>query len=296
VLNTIKDKENDEHKKIGIDYINENRYKDTNYIKFKGDFIRNINNCKNGINSCILTPKEFTRINIVENFSDKKIYNNNINKCNDNNYDIYNSINANDTDEKKQKSKIYQEKNIMNKYLNSNSTEYESEQNSKLNSLKLGQFIYNNNNPTHNTEYSNISDYKIIKQIGKGTFGHIFMVENAKKEFFALKKIIACSLQEIQILEHEYQILFELNSSEEKIDLVSILKIETKQLDPTTFVMYVLMELSNTDWEKEILNRQKTFNFYTENQLLSIMSSLIKTFAFLQKKIFLIEIIRQKNI
>ena len=284
VLYNNKDKENGEKKKIGVDDINETRNKATNFIKFQGDFIRNVNNLKNGISNCILTPKEFTRINIVENYSDKKNYNNsnnNIYKYNDNNYD---SINLNDTGEKKHQSKIYQEKNIMNKCLNSNSTAYESEQNSKLNSLKLCQLIYNNNNLVHNEEYNNISDYKIIKQIGKGTFGHIFMVENEKKEFFALKKLIACSLKEIQILEHEYQILFELNSSEEKIDLVSILKIETKQLDPTTFVMYVLMELSNTDWEKEILNRQKTFNFYTENQLLSIMSSLIKTFAFLQKK------------
>lgn len=32
------------------------------------------------------------------------------------------------------------------------------------------------------------------------------------------------------------------------------------QLDPTTFVMYVLMELSNTDWEKEILKRRKDLN------------------------------------
>ena len=286
VLNINKDKENGGKKKIGMDYLNEKINNSTNYIKFQGDFIRNINNLKNGINNCILTPKEFTRINIVENYSDKKNYNNSNNnyKNNDNNYDIYDSINENDNNEKKQKSKIYQDKNIMNKYLNSNSTEYESEQNSKLNSLKIGQFIYNNNNHIYNTEYNNISDYKIIKQIGRGTFGHIFMVENEKKEFFALKKIIACSLQEIQILKHEYQILFELNSSEEKINLVSILKIETKQLDPTTFVMYVLMELSNTDWEKEILNRQKTLNFYTENQLLSIMSSLLKTFAFLQKK------------
>ena len=110
------------------------------------------------------------------------------------------------------------------------------------------------------------------------------MVESEKKQFYALKKIIACSIQEINMLEHEYQILYELNSSEEKIDLVNIYKIETKQLDPTTFVMYVLMELSNTDWEKEILNRKKTQNFYTEKQLISIMSSLIKTFSSLQKK------------
>jgi len=283
VLNINKEKKNSEKKAIGIVDINGNRNKVSNYIKFQGDLIKNINNFKNGINNCILTPKEFTKINIVENFSDKKNYNNsnNINKYSDNNYD---SVNLNDPDEKRQQSKIYQEKNIMNKCLNSNSTAYESEQNSKLNSLKFGQLIYNNNNTINNTEYSNISEYKIIRQIGRGTFGHIFMVENEKKECFALKKIIACSLQEIQILEHEYQILFELNSSKEKIDLVTILKIETKQLDPTTFVLYVLMELANIDWEKEILNRQKTFNYYTENQLLSIMSSLIKTFAFLQKK------------
>ena len=56
------------------------------------------------------------------------------------------------------------------------------------------------------------------------------------------------------------------------------------QLDPSTFVMYVLMELSNTDWEKEILKRRKDLNYYTENQLISIMSSLIKTFSLLQKK------------
>ena len=256
-------------------------FKDKEYDDIKKPKNDNVNENENKFN-CFLSPKEYTRIYIAENYNDKKkMYSNNNNNIKDNRFD---SINENETDGKKQKNKLNHEKNIMNKFSNSNSTAYESEQNSKLNSLKLGQFYYNINNPSNNPEYNNISEYKIIRQIGRGTFGQIFMVESEKKQFFALKKILACSIQEIHILEHEYQILYELNSSEEKIDLVNIYKIETKQLDPTTFVMYVLMELSNTDWEKEILNRKKTHNFYTEKQLLSIMSSLIKTFSSLQKK------------
>jgi len=277
IKHIYKAKEYDEIKKPKYDISNENENKFTNCTKPRVNYLRNVNNLKN----CIVSPKEFTNINITKNYNDKKkFFSNNNSNLKDNRFNY--SINENEADGKKQKNKLNHEKNIMNKL--SNSTAYESDQNSKLNSLKLGQFYYNINNPINNPEYNNISEYKIIKQIGRGSFGQIFMVESEKKQFYALKKIIACSIQEINMLEHEYQILYELNSSEEKIDLVNIYKIETKQLDPTTFVMYVLMELSNTDWEKEILNRKKTQNFYTEKQLISIMSSLIKTFSSLQKK------------
>jgi len=281
IKHIYKAKEYDEIKKPKYDISNENENKFTNCTKPRVNYLRNVNNLKNIINYCIVSPKEFTNINITKNYNDKKkFFSNNNSNLKDNRFNY--SINENEADGKKQKNKLNHEKNIMNKL--SNSTAYESDQNSKLNSLKLGQFYYNINNPINNPEYNNISEYKIIKQIGRGSFGQIFMVESEKKQFYALKKIIACSIQEINMLEHEYQILYELNSSEEKIDLVNIYKIETKQLDPTTFVMYVLMELSNTDWEKEILNRKKTQNFYTEKQLISIMSSLIKTFSSLQKK------------
>jgi len=281
IKHIYKAKEYDEIKKPKYDISNENENKFTNCTKPRVNYLRNVNNLKNIINYCIVSPKEFTNINITKNYIDKKkFFSNNNSNLKDNRFNY--SINENEADGKKQKNKLNHEKNIMNKL--SNSTAYESDQNSKLNSLKLGQFYYNINNPINNPEYNNISEYKIIKQIGRGSFGQIFMVESEKKQFYALKKIIACSIQEINMLEHEYQILYELNSSEEKIDLVNIYKIETKQLDPTTFVMYVLMELSNTDWEKEILNRKKTQNFYTEKQLISIMSSLIKTFSSLQKK------------
>ena len=36
------------------------------------------------------------------------------------------------------------------------------------------------------------------------------------------------------------------------LSLVNILAIETKQLDKTTYVLYVLMDKANCDWEKEL--------------------------------------------
>ena len=44
------------------------------------------------------------------------------------------------------------------------------------------------------------------------------------------------------------------------------------------------MELSSTDWEKEILSRQKKNLFYTEEELFKIMNDLIDTLAKLQKE------------
>ena len=46
--------------------------------------------------------------------------------------------------------------------------------------------------------------------------------------------------------------------------------------------MYILMEASNCDWEKEIMNRQKVQAYYTELELLTILKSLVKTFQILQ--------------
>ena len=43
------------------------------------------------------------------------------------------------------------------------------------------------------------------------------------------------------------------------------------------------MELAKTDWEKEILYLQKKKSFYSEENLLKILSSLVKTFAQLQR-------------
>ena len=46
---------------------------------------------------------------------------------------------------------------------------------------------------------------------------------------------------------------------------------------------YVLMEIAEKDWEKELIDRQKIKQFYTEKEIFIIMNQLIKTLSLLQK-------------
>ena len=178
------------------------------------------------------------------------------------------------------------EQNIDNDYNNkkgSNSTADNSDNTTKI--------IYHVKNPKQsfqikkNKSTINLEDYKIIKKIGQGSFGQIFEIEDNLKNKFALKKIIVTNENDIKKIEHEYQILIDLNSLKKNLNLnlVKIYGFSSKQLDPTTYVIYVLMELAKTDWEKEILNYQKKKLYYSEENLLKILSSLVKTFAQLQR-------------
>ena len=132
-----------------------------------------------------------------------------------------------------------------------------------------------------NKEVFNSDDYNIIKLIGQGSFGKIFEVEDKYHRHFAMKKIIACSLKEVEMIKSEYNILYELSNINN--NLIGIYGIETKKLDRSTFVINVLMELAVCDWEKEIIKRNSKRNYYTENELVLILKKLVNTFSALQK-------------
>ena len=114
------------------------------------------------------------------------------------------------------------------------------------------------------------------------------MVKDSINRKYALKKIIGSAEKEIKSLKQEYQILYDIqsnfNEQLNKINVVNIYGLSTKQLDPTTYVMYVLMELSKTDWEKEILFRQRQNLFCCEDELFKILFNLVDTLAKLQKE------------
>ena len=131
------------------------------------------------------------------------------------------------------------------------------------------------------TNNFNINDYNIIKQIGEGTFGKIFEVEDNNHYHFALKKLLANSIKEMEMLKSEYELLLGLEGL--NINLIHIYGIENKKLDKTTFVVYVLMELAICDWEKEIANRERKKKYYSEEELIIILKNLIFTFAELQR-------------
>ena len=96
-----------------------------------------------------------------------------------------------------------------------------------------------------------------------------------------MKKIFANSEKEVNALQSEYEMLLSL--SKYNLNLINIHGLETKRLDKTTFVMYVLMELAICDWEKEIMMRNSKKRFYKESELTAISKELIHTFAELQK-------------
>ena len=181
------------------------------------------------------------------------------------------------------KNKIFNNKN--NNSINNNNINQNYIQ---KNNFYHHQHSYSKNSSTQNLtnlkeKEFEVNDYIIKSQIGEGSFGKIFLVEGPDHKIYALKKIVAATKKDIQSLQHEYEILLDVGKCEKKINLVKIFGIQTKQLDPTTFVMYVLMELAQTDWEKEIIQRQRKRLYYNEQELLIILYDLVKTFAQLQR-------------
>ena len=98
-----------------------------------------------------------------------------------------------------------------------------------------------------------------------------------------MKKIIASSPKEMIGLQNEYNILILLNELQLNLNLIKVHGMEAKKLDFSTSVLYVLMDLADCDWEKEILQRKKQGKRYSEEELIKIAKDLIKTFLCLQK-------------
>ena len=140
-------------------------------------------------------------------------------------------------------------------------------------------------NEEENKSDFDADDYDIIKLIGEGTFGKIYLVENPINHIrYAMKKISASSMDEINEKKKEYELLIHLNNENPKLNTVKIIGIQTKKLDKLTFVMYILMELADYDWEKEIKRRTKNKLYYNEDELIKILKSIIDTFSLLQTK------------
>ena len=129
----------------------------------------------------------------------------------------------------------------------------------------------------------NIEDYILIRQIGEGTFGIIYSVikksENNKE--YALKKIIAKSINEVNAFLQEFELVY----SCEHPNILKIFGFCLRILDNTTFALYVLMEKSKCDWEKEIKSHLTKGKYYTEKELINIMKQLCEALLFLKNKL-----------
>ena len=136
-------------------------------------------------------------------------------------------------------------------------------------------------NDDNRQKYFNSDEYNVIKQVGEGTFGKIYEVEDKHHNRFAMKKILANTESEMKALQSEYSLVLSLGLL--NLNLVKVYGIETKILDKTTFAMYVLMDLAKRDWEKEIMARKTRRKYYSEDELIRILKCLVTTFAELQR-------------
>ena len=185
-------------------------------------------------------------------------------------------------------------KNLNINLIKNENSKTPSKINNKIPKYNKREYITKNENKSKEKEEKNkkrlspgklnINNYKIKRQIGEGSFGQIFLVEDKQKNQYALKKIIADSSDDINSIKQEYQILIDIQNNNKNINVVNIIGISNYKLDMTTHVLYVLMELASTDWEKEILKRKAKKNYYEESELMNILSILVKSLSILQKQ------------
>lgn len=124
-------------------------------------------------------------------------------------------------------------------------------------------------------EILDLTDYKIISELGTGSYSTVYLVkELSTSKKFALKKSIANDLDEVEKIKKEIILV----SSLPQANIVPIYKYLFKQLDSTTYAVYLLMPISDGDWSKEIPKRS-----YTQSELLNIMSQLVSTLCLFQK-------------
>ena len=141
--------------------------------------------------------------------------------------------------------------------------------------------------------FFNIDQFKFLNAIGEGSYGKIYCIQNSlSKSKYALKKIIAHDIKEIK----RYQTEFELVYSHTHPNIMKIYNIQYKCLDFSTFSIYVLMELAICDWNADIKRKSEHKNPYKENELIIILSSLIKALSFLQKNNIAHRDIKPQNI
>ena len=160
--------------------------------------------------------------------------------------------------------------------------------NSDNNNISNGLKDYNEND----IKQFNFDEYKIITQLGHGTFSKIYLVQDKNKNLFSMKKIILSDEIDVDSVIKEYKMC----STYKHENIVNLLGLYSSKLDKTTYVVYILMELGKTDWEKEIRHNFEKKIEYSEKELINIVKQLTSALSFMQTKNIVHRDIKPQNI
>ena len=131
--------------------------------------------------------------------------------------------------------------------------------------------------------YLNISEYEIEQEIGKGSFGEIFRVKwKLNQKYYALKIETLSDMEGIntRLSRGESMRKFVQSTGCEGVVNIYGSYFMKKGQD---FIYYELMDLCDTDFEKEIKMRSEYGSYFTEGEIDNIIKQLISTLSFLQK-------------
>ena len=144
---------------------------------------------------------------------------------------------------------------------------------------------------------SKLSEFDVIREIGKGAEGKIYeiiMRKNNKR--YALKKckiIYPINITKRMNDNKALRNFIETTGSDGIIKLYATICLPNNKGYTDCFE---IMELAEKDWEKEILKRKNNNQFYTEFELMEIFRNLIGIFASLQKNHITHRDIKPQNI
>ena len=250
-------------------YSNENIVKNAYDVAFvnKTDYLNiNNNNYITSINNIIPNKVNYANVN-----------NNNItNYTKINYYPLKNNYEYNKYDNTSSNSK-----NGRNYIVNLNKTNNNFVKN-RLRSFNLHVHHYSN----HPNGDFNTAEFILINSIGEGSFGKIYCVQWIKNnKLYAMKKLEIQSLEELNRFKEKVKIVKDLykntrNSGFVKLYADKVVPLYNQQI---YYNYYVIMELGDRDWEKEIQLRLLHQQYYTEYELYHIIYQLVKTLSLMQQ-------------
>ena len=161
---------------------------------------------------------------------------------------------------------------------NTNSKKKRNKSLERIKNFKIKNIKISIDKPKKLKEF-NIDDYTIITQLGQGSFGKIYLVKDSKKNIYSIKKILLSEELDVKSVIDEYNMCYNFSHP----NIINIMGIYSKQLDKTTYVVYVLMEVGISDWDKEINSLKVKNSHYTEKELFNILKQIVSACSFLQK-------------
>ena len=151
--------------------------------------------------------------------------------------------------------------------------------NNKDRLIKSPKKQINKNNP----EVIKHGEYIKIRQLGEGSFGKIFKVKwipNNKN--YAMKEMHFQSEDNLLFLQKKVNFIIDFSKRTNCDGLIKIFGYSCIKKEKN-YYFYEIMELAERDWEQEINMRKKLMKYYTEKELFSIATQLIKALSLLQQ-------------